>query len=59
MNIYIYSDESGVLDKRHNRYYVFGGLIFLSGDDRDVCSRRFVAAEKMSEYLRKLSQALK
>ena len=46
MNIYIYSDESGVLDKQHNRYYVFGGLIFLSGDERDVCSRRFIAAEK-------------
>lgn len=37
MNIYIYSDESGVLDKQHNRYYVFGGLIFLSSSEpRDV-----------------------
>lgn len=46
MNIYVYSDESGVLDKQHNRYYVFGGLIFLSGDDRDMCSRKFIAAER-------------
>lgn len=46
MNIYIYSDESGVLDKQHNRYYVFGGLIFLSGDERDTCSRRFITAER-------------
>jgi len=46
MNIYIYSDESGVLDKQHNRYYVFGGLIFLSPSERETCSRRFKAAEK-------------
>lgn len=46
MNIYVYSDESGVLDKQHNRYYVFGGLIFLSGDKRDECSRKYIAAEK-------------
>ena len=46
MNIYVYSDESGVLDKQHNSYYVFGGVLFLSGEDRDTCSRRFVAAEK-------------
>lgn len=56
MNIYIYSDESGVLDKQHNLYYVFGGLIFLSPSERETCSRRFKAAEKMSGYLRKLSQ---
>ena len=29
MNIYIYSDESGVFDKEHNDYFVFGGLILL------------------------------
>lgn len=46
MNIYVYSDESGVLDKQHNSYYVFGGVLFLSDEDRDTCSRRFVAAEK-------------
>ena len=45
MEIYVYSDESGVLDKQHNRYYVFGGLIFLSGGNRDVCSRKYIAAE--------------
>ncbi len=46
MNIYVYSDESGVLDKHHNNYYVFGGIIFLSETNRDDCSRRFIAAEK-------------
>ncbi len=46
MNIYVYSDESGVLDKVHNDYYVFGGLIFISEDDRDAYSRKYLAAER-------------
>ena len=45
MNIYIYSDESGVLDKVHNDYFVFAGLIFTSKEDRDICSRKYIAAE--------------
>ena len=27
MNIYVYSDESGVFDKEHKDYFVFGGLM--------------------------------
>ena len=46
MNIYIYSDESGVFDNKHNRYYVYGGLIFLSKDVRDVAGRMYIHAEK-------------
>lgn len=46
MNIYIYSDESGVLDKAHNKYFVFGGLIFLSKHDRDNWARLYTKAEK-------------
>lgn len=47
MNIYIYSDESGVLDKFHNKYFVFGGLIFLSREEKDKYSRRYIATEKV------------
>ena len=47
MNIYIYSDESGVFDKNHNRYFVFGGLVFLSKESRDIFSRKYAAAEKI------------
>lgn len=36
MNIYVYSDESGVFDKAHNDYFVFGGLILLGTEERDV-----------------------
>lgn len=46
MNIYVYSDESGVLDKAHNEYFVFGGLVFLSKETREVMTRKYVAAEK-------------
>lgn len=28
MDLFIYSDESGVFDKAHNEIFVYGGLIF-------------------------------
>ncbi len=34
MNIYVYSDESGVFDKEHNDCFVFGGLILLGTEDK-------------------------
>lgn len=46
MNIFIYSDESGVLDKEHNKFFVFGGLMFLSKEERDLWTRKYIAAEK-------------
>ncbi len=47
MNIFIYSDESGVFDKKHNDYFVFGGLIFLSTEDKNVWERKYLNAEKV------------
>lgn len=46
MNIYVYSDESGVFDKAHNQYYVYGGLIFLNKELRDIASRKYLAIER-------------
>ena len=46
MNIFVYSDESGVLDKEHNEYFVFGGVMFLSKEDRDLWTRKYIAAER-------------
>lgn len=46
MNIYVYSDESGVFDKTHNEYYVYGGLIFLDKESRDIASRKYLAIER-------------
>lgn len=45
MNIFVYSDESGVLDKTHNKVFVFGGLVFLSKDEKDIASRKYIHAE--------------
>lgn len=46
MNIFVYSDESGVFDKVHNEYFVFGGLIFLGKEKRDIQSRKYSAVER-------------
>ncbi|EMZ42719.1 MULTISPECIES: DUF3800 domain-containing protein [Atopobium] len=45
MNIFIYGDESGVFDKQHQDFFVFGGLIFLSKEDREKSYRYFIHAE--------------
>lgn len=45
MEIYVYSDESGVFDKAHNEVFVFGGLIFLSKRSADNCARKYLTAE--------------
>ena len=47
MNIFVYSDESGVLDKAHNDIFAFGGLVFLSKDEKDIASRKYHAAERI------------
>lgn len=46
MNIFVYSDESGVFDSAHNEIFVFGGLIFLGADHRDNAARKFQAVER-------------
>ena len=45
MDIYIYSDEAGVLDKEHNNIYVFGGIVFLSKKERDINTRKYKHVE--------------
>lgn len=46
MNIFVYSDESGVFDVKHNNYYVFGGLIILGKEEKDKWNNNYIAAEK-------------
>ena len=46
MNIFIYGDESGVFDKKHNDVFVFGGLIFLDKAQKDDENRKFIHAER-------------
>ena len=46
MDIYIYSDESGVFDSKHNKYFVFGGLVCFGKSEKDVLERKFIHAER-------------
>jgi hypothetical protein len=46
MDLFIYSDESGVFDKEHNEIFVYGGLIFLGKEEKDNYSRKYRTAEK-------------
>lgn len=46
MDIFVYSDESGVLDKWHNKFYAYGGLIFLDKSSKDAASWKYAGVEK-------------
>lgn len=55
MDLYIYSDESGVFDKVHNEIFVFGGLVFIGKEEKEEYSRRYIAAEnaiRRGKYLK-------
>jgi hypothetical protein len=56
MNIYVYSDESGVFDKVHNDYFVFGGLILLGTEDKEEWSRKYSHVEKIIRKNKAVSQ---
>ena len=47
MNLYVYSDESGVFDKEHNDYFVFGGIICVGTEEKELLSRRYASVEKV------------
>lgn len=47
LNIFVYSDESGVFDKIHNDIFVFGGLILIDKQQKEICSREYSAAERV------------
>lgn len=41
MDIYVYADESGVFDNIHNDIFVFGGIILLGSNDKEIWSRKY------------------
>ena len=47
MNLYVYSDESGVMDVIHNDYFIFGGLIFVGSSEKEIQSRKYASVEGM------------
>lgn len=46
LDIFVYSDESGVFDKAHNDIFVFAGLIFLDKATKDGAARKYIRAER-------------
>lgn len=46
MNLFVYSDESGVFDSIHNDYFVFGGVLFMSKQNKDIAERQYRAVER-------------
>ena len=47
MNLFIFSDESGVFDSNHNDYFVFGGLVCFSKNEKDNMTRKYSSVENM------------
>lgn len=47
MDLYIYSDESGVFSSRHERYFIFGGVISFGKDEKDRDTRKYAHVESM------------
>ncbi|CCI84695.1 DUF3800 domain-containing protein [Lactobacillus pasteurii] len=47
MEIFIYSDESGVFDNVHNEVFVFGGVFFLSREEKDIATRKYRHVESI------------
>ena len=41
MDIFVYSDESGVFDVKHNKYYVYSEVIFLNKNNKDVKNKKY------------------
>ena len=56
MNIFVYSDESGVFDVDHNQIYVFAGVVYLSEKDRDIDNRKYITAEKAIYQKKRISK---
>ena len=56
MNIYVYSDESGVFDSKNNDYFVFGGIIFLSKESHEIWKRKYLSAERTIRKSEELSK---
>jgi len=46
MNLFVYSDESGVFDKYHYQYFVFAGLIIPHTVNKEMWARKYSSAEK-------------
>jgi hypothetical protein len=46
MNLYVYSDESGVFDYINNKYFIFAGIILFSKEEKENLERKYRTIEK-------------
>ena len=56
MELIVFSDESGVLDRKNNDFFVFGGLVFTSYAEMDTATRLYANAEKYVKQIENLSE---
>lgn len=54
MEIFVFSDESGVFDKKHNDYFVFAGIIILSSEQLSDTIHKFSHIENLIRKIEKL-----
>ena len=45
MNLYVYSDESGVFDYINNKYFIFAGIILFSKKEKENLERQYRSIE--------------
>jgi hypothetical protein len=45
MELFVYSDESGVFDQKNEVIFDFGGVVFFSKKERDNAERKFISVE--------------
>ena len=46
MDIFVFSDESGIFDYKHHDHFVYAGMIIIGKQEMDSLSRRYQALEK-------------
>lgn len=47
MEIFIYSDESGVFDREHEEYFVFAGIVLLGGEAISDLQHKYIHVEQL------------
>lgn len=60
MDLYIYSDESGTFDAKHNDYFIFAGLVCLGNGEKEKLCRKYSHVEDVIRVNKKIkTQELK
>ena len=55
MDLFFYSDESGVFDQAHETYFVFAGIVLTSGQSISDLQHKYASVEKIARQIDNLS----